>query len=288
MKKIFIVGLLALPIATMAEEANDTTIVYNGKQIVISEDSLETHVSVYAPNGSQLRKTKESSFAEEQEVERFFISSPFFNWGSARQYFPTKPDFYCGFLGVSGSALGFGDSDNMPVKTFRSFEMGMPYFDAGIFLNKRQTWSISLIYEALVRRYSFDSHHILLKDTDSRGTVVSRPDGVGSSHLFSFDGRIKCMFKWYNYLQHPDADRLSIGAGFSIDTPGIYNYSSHSQDGYHYADAARLKQKMRLALDLQVSYAGFIVYFQKSLTPLFKDGYGPKCYPFSFGLGFAL
>ena len=53
MKKLFLTALLALPLNAMSEEVADTTVTYNGKQITISEDSVETHVSIYAPDGTR-------------------------------------------------------------------------------------------------------------------------------------------------------------------------------------------------------------------------------------------
>ena len=61
----------------MAAEVNDTTIHYANKQIVLSKDSVSLNVAVYNKDGNMLAKTKETSYIDGQEVERFFISSPF-------------------------------------------------------------------------------------------------------------------------------------------------------------------------------------------------------------------
>ena len=64
-------------VPAMAAEENDTTIHYANKQIVLSTDSVSLNVAVYNNDGSTLVKTKETSFVDGQEVERYFISSPF-------------------------------------------------------------------------------------------------------------------------------------------------------------------------------------------------------------------
>ena len=288
MKKIFFTMALVLPMSIMAEEATDTIVVYHGKQIVINEDSLETHVSILNPDGTIWHKSKESTFVNSQEVERFFISSPFFN-ASSQRYQPTTPQVYVGFAGMSSSALGFSGNADMPVKTFRSTETGIPWLDGGVWLNKRNTWSLSLSYDFLLNRYSFGSHHVLTKDANDQVSLRYDADGVGESRLMAIGERLKLMAKWYKYFNDPDDDRLCLGAGLTLDLPGIDNYSSFKSKGYTYAEAAGLKMNpVRLGINVQVSWSGIIFYIQKSLTPLFKSGYGPKVYPFSIGIGFAL
>lgn len=287
MKKLFIAGLLTLSLGAMAEEAADTTVVYNGKQFVISEDSVETRVSIYAQDGQELRKSKESTFVGSQEVERFYVSSPFFNIGSPR-YQSTTPHLYAGFVGMSSSALGFGGNSDMPVKAFRSYEVGMPWMWGGWWINRRYTWSLSLSMDFLLNRYTFDGHHVLMKDAEGRSFTQYDANGVGQSYLMTITDRLKLMAKWYKYFENPEDDRLCIGAGLTLDL-STYNYSSFKQNGYVYAGGAGLEiNPVRLGLNLQVSWGGSIFYLQKSLTPMFKSGYGPKTYPFSIGIGFAL
>ena len=77
MKHLLFFLTLVVAVPAMATEENDTTIYYNNKQIVVSTDSIATHVAVFNKDGSALVKSQETSYIDGQEVERFFISSPF-------------------------------------------------------------------------------------------------------------------------------------------------------------------------------------------------------------------
>ena len=283
----FVICHLAMSSATAQ---NDTTVVYHGKQVVISEDSLETHVSILSSDGTQWKKSKESTFVSNQEVERFYVSSPIFSWGTSHRYTPTTPRFYIGFAGFSGSALGLGSTNGMPVKTWRSSEMGVNFLEGGAWLNKRNTWSLSISENTFLSQFKLDNHSILMKD-EQEHTCASPTDesGVRNSRLFCMGMNIEILVKWYKYFNDPNNDRLSIGGGLSWD---LYNkqinYSSYKKDSYTHAAAAEHKMRNTLDIKLHVSYDGLILYFKKAVTPLFQSGKGPKCYPFSFGMGVVL
>lgn len=289
MKKLFVTLTLVLPMSLLAEEATDTTVVYHGKQIVITDDSLETRVGILTPDGSQWRKTKESTFVNGQEVERFYVSSPIFGWGSKHRYTPTTPQFYFGFSGFSGKALGLGSTTSMPVKAWRSYEMGVNFMEMGNWLNKQNTWSWSVAYFLNVSNYTLDNRYILLKDEEGKTFAAPTSEGgVRNSRLFCLGTSIEAMVKWYKYFRNPDNDRISLGAGIVLDGFNILNNFSHfTNGGYTYAAAAAHKKSGDISIKLQASYDGMILYFKKSVTPAFHSGEGPKCFRYAFGLGIA-
>ena len=77
MKHLLFLLMFAMAVPAIANEENDTIIYYNNKQFVVSTDSIETHVAVFNKDGNALVKNKETSYIDGQEVERFFVSSPF-------------------------------------------------------------------------------------------------------------------------------------------------------------------------------------------------------------------
>ena len=60
-----------------AQTGRDTTIIVNQQRIVITTHKGETHVAVYDSTDNQLLKTRETVFANQQEVERVYVTSPF-------------------------------------------------------------------------------------------------------------------------------------------------------------------------------------------------------------------
>ena len=286
MKKLFLTALLALPLNAMSEEVADTTFTYNGKQITISEDSVETHVSIYAPDGQEMKKTKESTFIDTQEVERFYVSSPFFNTNP--QYMPTTPTAYVGFTGLSGSILGFGSAEGVSTKLTHSSEAAFKFIDMGFWLNKQRTWSISAAMNIKWTDIKFRGDNVLTKDAEGRASF-QHIEGAKSSRLFALGSDTHLMLKWYKYFKDPDNDRLSIGFGLTATNYNLRNnFTSYELNDEIYPQAAGLKLNNNLlGLRLQVSWGGCSIYLQKLLTPQFKSGYGPKCYPFSIGIGIA-
>ena len=286
MKKLFLTALLALPLNARSEEVADTTVTYNGKQITISEDSVETHVSIYAPDGQEMKKTKESTFTDTQEIERFYISSPFFSTNP--QYIPTTPVAYVGFTGLSGSILGFGSAEGVPTKLTHSLETAAKFINMGFWLNNQRTWSISAATNIKMTDIKFRGDNVLAKDADGRAWF-QHIEGAKSSRLFALGFDTHLMLKWYKYFKNPDNDRLCIGFGLTATNYALRNnFTSYKLNDEIYPLAAGLKLNNTLyGLRLQVSWGGCSIYLQKSLTPLFKNGFGPKCYPFSFGIGFA-
>lgn len=60
-----------------AQTGRDTTIIVNQQRIVVTTHKGETHVAVYDSTDNQLLKTRETVFANLQEVERVYVTSPF-------------------------------------------------------------------------------------------------------------------------------------------------------------------------------------------------------------------
>ena len=267
--------LLSLPLIARAEAQQDTTVVYQGRHYVLSEDSTGAKVTVLRSDSTQLVKLRETTFVDQQEVERIYISSPFFNLGDHR-YMPTTPRFYLGFAGMSGLSASF----------FHSYELGVPLMDAGFWLDKqpKHQWSLSLIIDLTYTRMSLKPDRVLFKDPNGKGYIDNQQ--VESSHFSMFGSRTKLMAKWYKYFDDPDNDRLSIGLGLSYDGhDNKENFSHYEQDDYVYAAAAGLKTRNTLSVCGQISYNGLILYGQYAVTPLFKSGFGPSCHPFSIGIG---
>lgn len=76
MRKTLLLAVL-MPLAAVASEPADTTIIMNNRHIVVNDSAGITRVSVYDNDGTQLTRTYETSFTDGQEVERVYVTSPF-------------------------------------------------------------------------------------------------------------------------------------------------------------------------------------------------------------------
>ena len=122
MKHLLFFLTLVIAVPAMATEENDTTIYYNNKQIVVSTDSIATHVAVFNKDGSALVKSQETSYIDGQEVERFFISSPFvpIRKRNNHTFYGNIPDFYIGVNLLNGG-------EAMHSKDVKSLEWGITH-----------------------------------------------------------------------------------------------------------------------------------------------------------------
>ena len=69
--------VMLIPLTAMASEPSDTTLMVNNRQITVNDSAGITSVTVYDKSGGQLTRTYETCFADGQEVERVYVTSPF-------------------------------------------------------------------------------------------------------------------------------------------------------------------------------------------------------------------
>lgn len=280
MNKILLSVVIALlPIAAVAEETNDTTVIYGGKKIVINADSMETKVDIYDHDGQKLTKTKESVYINGTEVERVFVGSPFIpDRDLQTMYF--RPAFPTVWYGFNNLTKGFSSNDNGPTRVRRtgSFELGVTPYAIAIPLSKSKTYGFSAAAQLVFARYSFEKDFAMRNS----GAGIERIDCPSATKNNMYFGalRIPVMFN----VQTTDGT-VNFGLGVSLEarTNAKYNFSAPGGlDGI--PDGLRLN-RFGLNFETSMDYTVFHLRCGCGITPLFKTTDGVKAYQASIQLG---
>ena len=166
MKHLLFLLMLAMAVPAIANEENDTIIYYNNKQFVVSTDSIETHVAVFNKDGNALVKNKETSYIDGQEVERFFISSPFVPIRKHKNntFYGNIPDFYIGTNLLNGG-------EAMHSKDVNSLEWGITHFQIGMGLNASNSLGLVFAFQTGFVHNHFQTNY-MLTDVDGKPTIA--------------------------------------------------------------------------------------------------------------------
>ena len=211
MKHLLLTLALMAAVPTMAAEENDTTIHYANKQIVLSTDSVSLNVAVYNNDGSTLVKTKETSFVDGQEVERFFVSSPFVpvRKKSGRTFYGSLPDFYIGVNLLNGGK-------EMHSQDVKSLEWGTTFFQVGVGLNSSNTLGIVSGFQFGFVHNHFQTNY-MLDDNDGTPIIVKNPaEKVKTSFIKYTYWKVPIMLEWRN-LNPSKLVFLGLGCSFSFE-----------------------------------------------------------------------
>ena len=165
MRSLIIIAALAMPMSLMAEEMADTTVVYNGKQFVISDDSLETRISVYTKDSAQLVKSSETKFVNKQEIERIYVSSPFFPNNTSMFYSSMYPTLWWGTTSLSTSIGGRKNSTSKEgIHARGGFEIGFTTAEGIYPINKKGNLIFSNAVQIVYSRHNFQNSALLTGD----------------------------------------------------------------------------------------------------------------------------
>lgn len=262
----------------MAAEENDTTIHYANKQIVLSTDSVSLNVAVYNNDGSTLVKTKETSFVDGQEVERFFVSSPFVpvRKKSGRTFYGSLPDFYIGVNLLNGGK-------EMHSQDVKSLEWGTTFFQVGVGLNSSNTLGIVSGFQFGFVHNHFQTNY-MLDDNDGTPIIVKNPaEKVKTSFIKYTYWKVPIMLEWRNL--NP-SKLMFLGLGCSFDIKGNIK-SKYRINSKRYTVSRNLDTNpVGVNLEAYLGFKTFSLYAHYSLTKLMNSG--PACHPFGIGVGLTL
>lgn len=265
-------------VPAMAAEENDTTIHYANKQIVLSTDSVSLNVSVYNNDGSTLVKTKETSFVDGQEVERYFISSPFVpvRKKSGRTFYGSLPDFYIGVNLLNGGK-------EMHSQDVKSLEWGTTFFQVGVGLNSSNTLGIVSGFQFGFVHNHFQTNY-MLDDNDGTPIIVKNPaEKVKTSFIKYTYWKVPIMLEWRNL--NP-SKLMFLGLGYSFDIKGNIK-SKYRINSKRYTVSRNLDTNpVGVNLEAYLGFKTFSLYAHYSLTKLMNSG--PACHPFGIGVGLTL
>lgn len=278
MKHLLLTLALMAAVPTMAAEENDTTIHYANKQIVLSTDSVSLNVAVYNNDGSTLVKTKETSFVDGQEVERFFVSSPFVpvRKKSGRTFYGSLPDFYIGVNLLNGGK-------EMHSQDVKSLEWGTTFFQVGVGLNSSNTLGIVSGFQFGFVHNHFQTNY-MLDDNDGTPIIVKNPaEKVKTSFIKYTYWKVPIMLEWRNL--NP-SKLVFLGLGCSFDIKGNIK-SKYRINSKRYTVSRNLDTNpVGVNLEAYLGFKTFSLYAHYSLTKLMNSG--PACHPFGIGVGLTL
>lgn len=278
MKKSLLFALL-LPAVAMAGEPADTTIIVDDNRIVVNDSAGITSVSVYKDDGTQLTRTYETSFADGQEVERVYVTSPFIPQTLGKNKKPMEshyPFFFMGYNLLSDGAMGFSGSTALHTRDSKSWEFGFTLASVAFRLGRNLALTTAM---QTTWAYNHFQGNYVLTTTDGMSSLVEKEDiKVKKSYISYSIIRVPIMMEW-------SKGSFYAGAGMSIDMR-MSDESKYRANKKTYTETDDINMKpLGLNLEMRMGYGFLMLYGRVGLTPLLKTSSAPKCYSVSFGMG---
>lgn len=282
MKKIILFLLLAIPALSFAEEKQDTTFTVSGRNIVVSDTLNHLRIAVYDSLGRSLKKTYETEYIDSQQVERFYVMSPFIPRLRNNRFESTLPGFFGGYQSMTSGAFGSKGNANLHLKHSRSYEIRITLINLVQPLNRRNTLGLQYGLQFAMNKQSLDRDVMLV----SPG--VAEPwtgDPMKKNYLKWGTISLPVLLDFQDQYRHHN---FFVGAGLSLDyryslkAKSVFNTTNHG----HYSIRHRLPMNpWGLSLHYHIGYGIVQLYMQTALTPFVKMQNGTHYYPHSIGLG---
>lgn len=278
MKKSLLFALL-LPAVAMAGEPADTTIIVDDNRIVVNDSAGITSVSVYKDDGTQLTRTYETSFADGQEVERVYVTSPFIPQTLGKNKKPMEshyPFFFMGYNLLADGAMGFSGSTALHTRDSKSWEFGFTLASVAFSLGRNLALTTAM---QTTWAYNHFQGNYVLTTTDGMSSQVEKEDiKVKKSYITYSIIRVPVMMEW-------SRKSFYAGLGASIDMR-MSDESKYRANKKTYTETEDINLKpLGLNLEMRMGYGFLMLYGRVGLTPLLKTSSAPKCYSVSFGMG---
>ena len=288
MRSLIIIAALAMPMSLMAEEMADTTVVYNGKQFVISDDSLETRISVYTKDSAQLVKSSETKFVNKQEIERIYVSSPFFPNNTSMFYSSMYPTLWWGTTSLSTSIGGRKNSTSKEgIHARGGFEIGFTTAEGIYPINKKGNLIFSNAVQIVYSRHNFQNSVLLTGDCH-RIAFEDRTHAPASANYMSYASMRMPFMLGYAPTVNWLTDWLDTQLGLALVPEYRFGRASYTFEPEAFGDP--VEQRMRIlhwGLNIDINMVLGPVKFSASvgLLPVFKTAEGKKAYCSSLSIG---
>lgn len=278
MRKTLLLAVL-MPLAAVASEPADTTIIMNNRQIVVNDSAGITRVSVYDNDGTQFTRTYETSFTDGQEVERVYVTSPFIPQTLGKNRKPMEshyPFFFMGYNLLSDGAMGFSGSTALHTRDSKSWEFGFTLASVAFRLGRNLALTTAM---QTTWAYNHFQGNYVLTTTDGMSSLVEKEDiKVKKSYISYSIIRVPVMMEW-------SRKSFYAGLGASIDMR-MSDESKYRANKKTYTETDDINMKpLGLNLEMRMGYGFLMLYGRVGLTPLLKTSSAPKCYSVSFGMG---
>lgn len=278
MRKTLLLAVL-MPLAAVASEPADTTIIMNNRHIVVSDSAGITRVSVYDNDGTQLTRTYETSFTDGQEVERVYVTSPFIPQTLGKNRKPMEshyPFFFMGYNLLADGMAGFSGSTALHTRDSKSWEFGFTLASVAFRLGRNLALTTAM---QTTWAYNHFQGNYVLTTTDGMSSLVEKEDiKVKKSYISYSIIRVPVMMEW-------SRKSFYAGLGASIDMR-MSDESKYRANKKTYTETDDINMKpLGLNLEMRMGYGFLMLYGRVGLTPLLKTSSAPKCYSVSFGMG---
>lgn len=278
MRKTLLLAVL-MPLAAVASEPADTTIIMNNRHIVVSDSAGITRVSVYDNDGTQLTRTYETSFTDGQEVERVYVTSPFIPQTLGKNRKPMEshyPFFFMGYNLLSDGAMGFSGSTALHTRDSKSWEFGFTLASVAFRLGRNLALTTAM---QTTWAYNHFQGNYVLTTTDGMSSLVEKEDiKVKKSYITYSIIRVPVMMEW-------SRKSFYAGLGASIDMRMSDESKYRANKKTHTQTEDINLNSLGVNLEMRLGYGCLMIYGRAGLTPLLKTSRAPKCYSASFGMG---
>ena len=288
MRKLLLTMILVIPMNLLAEEKADTTIVYNSKQIVISDDSLETRISVFTQDSTQMVKSSETKFVNKQEIERIYVTSSFFPNSSYQFYSSMYPTLWWGTTSLSTS-IGNRESSSSKegLHTRGGFDIGFTTAEGIYPINKKGDFLLSTAIQMVYSRHNFqnsallsnDGHHIAFEDCTN---------APASANYMSYVSMRVPFMLGYAPTVNWSTDWIDTQFGIGIVPQYRFGRSYYTFEPEAFGDPIERKLKLYhwgLSVDFNMILGPVKFSASVGLLPVFKTVEGKKAYCSSLNIG---
>ena len=296
-KLVFILLTSAIIFPVFANQASDTTIVVNNKQIQIDQENDRMKVRVFelTQEGDSIEKEmifeghyRDGNVHERKKYSKtisFSVPSPMSNWN--RKFDPHWSSFGLGFNSFADNNLKINNVNDVSLRMGKSLEYTFNFFEKALPFAKNNLAFVTGLGMTW-NRYHLSENESFQKE-NGEVVILSNPNdrNYSKTRLGVNSFTLPLLLEWQS--KGKKSSRFFISAG----AVGAFNYTSASK--VKYVNSSGKKQKEKLASDLYVRplsvdflvQAGFGdcgLYAKYSPLELFENGKGPEVYPVSLGI----
>ena len=280
---------MAVSIGAQAQTGKDTTVVIGGRRVVVTTTGDDTRVAVYDSKGGALRKTAETTYTDEQEVERVYVTSPFLpsSYDNAAGLAPVLPTVWYAY-GSTDNKIGSAanSTGGLHVKGSGSTEVGVTIAEGVAPLTRRSSWGLLGLSMASQVYWTWQSFQpgVLVQGEGSHVSYSEAAEAASTNRLSYGGVRIPVMLVWNPMeRQHAMASQIAIGLSADVRMGGKYRFTPSGM-----GDPIERGFKVNtfgLNVESAINFGPIVITGRVGLLPIFKTTQGKKAYTSSIGIG---
>lgn len=290
MKQLIVLLAMLVSLTGYAQEnaRQDTTLLLNGRKIVIKERDGKVKVKLFeeSSRGDTIENDQifEGVYMDGQSTERrISLAVPFTKKRSNYRFEPHNAGIYMGYTQLYDGFANYNTPNSVDLNALKSWEIGFTLFEVDATLSRNKQWGISGGLGWGYTSFRLDNN-TAFREIDGVTNNYPAPDGVyyNQSRLRYFYFRVPVALEWQKRINGRGPIFLSAGLEAEI-RHGIHSkvkYDSHKET----IDKGLNVRPVGLNLLVQGGYNDIGVYMRYATYGLFEKNKGPELYPFSFGV----